>query len=64
MQAGTYGADPKDFSRTQSQINDLTKKGTVEAAAYADALTRAKEAQKEILSTTQKINSAENKAQV
>ena len=63
IQSGTYGTDPKDFSRTQSQINDLTKKGTAEAAAYADALTRAKEAQKEILSTTQKINSAENKAE-
>lgn len=63
MQAGTYGADPKDFTRTQAQINDLTKKGTAEAAAYADALSRAKEAQKEILATSQKINSAENKAE-
>ena len=63
MQAGTYGADPKDFTRTQSQINDLTKKGTAEASSYADALLRAKDAQKEILSTKQKINSAENLAE-
>jgi len=63
IQAGTYGADPKDFTRTQSQINDLTKKGTAEASAYADALTRAKEAKKEILANTQKITSAENLAE-
>jgi len=63
MQAGTYGNDPKDFARTQAQINDLSKKGTAEAAAYADALQRGKQSKKDILDLTKQISSAENQAE-
>ena len=63
MATGIYGDDPKDFARTQSQINELSKKGTVEASAYADALQRAKDARKDELRLTKDINSAHNKAE-
>jgi lambda family phage tail tape measure protein len=63
IEAGTYGNDPKDFARTQAQINDLSKKTTQEAKDYADALLRAKDAKKDILENTKKITSAENQAE-
>lgn len=63
MASGIYGEDPKDFTRTQSQINDLSKKSTAEAAAYADALQRAKDAKKEDLRLTKEITSAHNQAE-
>ena len=61
--SGIYGDDPKDFSRTQSQINELNNKGTAQAAAYAEALKRAKDAKKEELNITRQINSAQNQAE-
>ena len=61
--SGIYGDDPKDFSRTQSQINELNNKGTVQATAYADALKRAKDAKKEELNFTRQISSAQNQAE-
>jgi lambda family phage tail tape measure protein len=60
---GIYGDDPKDFTRTQSQINDLNSKGTAQAAAYADALKRAKDAKKDELNLTKQITSAQNQAE-
>ena len=61
--SGIYGDDPKDFTRTQSQINDLNSKGTTQATAYADALKRAKDAKKEELNLTKQISSAQNQAE-
>ena len=61
--SGIYGDDPKDFSRTQSQINELNSKGTVQATAYAEALKRAKDAKKEELNFTRQISSAQNQAE-
>mgnify|MGYP000697675634 CR=1 FL=1 len=61
--SGIYGDDPKDFSRTQSQINELNNKGTVQATAYAEALKRAKDAKKEELNFTRQISSAQNQAE-
>ena len=61
--SGIYGDDPKDFTRTQSQINELNSKGTVQATAYADALKRAKDAKKEELNFTRQISSAQNQAE-
>ena len=61
--SGIYGDDPKDFTRTQSQINELNNKGTVQATAYAEALKRAKDAKKEELNITRQISSAQNQAE-
>ena len=61
--SGTFGEDPKDFTRTQAQINDLTKKGTKDADAYADALKRAKIAKQEELAITKQITAAETAAE-
>ena len=61
--SGIYGDDPKDFTRTQSQINELNSKGTVQATAYAEALKRAKDAKKEELNFTRQISSAQNQAE-
>ncbi len=61
--AGVYGEDPKDFARTQAQINSLSKQTTAEAKAYAEQLRIAKESQKEILKYTKDIGSAQNAAE-
>jgi hypothetical protein len=63
MTGGVYGEDPKDFVRTQAQINDLSKKNTTEATAYANALQRAKDAKKDELKYTRDINSAHDLAE-
>ena len=61
--SGVYGQDPKDFARTQAQINDLNAKNTAQATAYADALKRVKDAKRDELKYTQDINAAHNLAE-
>lgn len=61
--AGVYGEDPKDFTRTQSQIRALNAQNTQAATEYANALQRAKDAKRDELRLTKEINTAQNQAE-